>query len=220
MPWCSPRLPVRPGCRGARVIERLPRTQHKAMLVCRYQVAWRDQWGPTPRCEHSNASGRPDRVSVRWDAGLGGRFRSYRIHHSNDSVLGPAVRALQPLHLATVAVGDSPHGTRGGAGPAPNTRHEVHSTPFSLRPLASHNQQSALKPHTAAHDVAEEEAPGFSLSKGDPAVNCAHPCVHWCRYSPRTRCLHELPARSSDRKSGRYWVRTSDLSRVKRALYH
>ncbi len=100
--------------------------------------------GPTPRCEYLNRSGVSDRVSARSDAALGGRFRSYRVHHSNDSVLGPAVRALQPQHLATVAIGDSPHGIRGGAGPAPNTRYEVHSTPFSLRPLASHNQQSAL----------------------------------------------------------------------------
>ena len=36
----------------------------------------------------------------------------------------------------------------------------------------------------------------------------------------RARRPHEIPARSGDRNSGRYWVRTSDLSRVKRALYH
>ena len=29
----------------ARVIKSLPRDQHTAILVCRYQAVWRDQWG-------------------------------------------------------------------------------------------------------------------------------------------------------------------------------
>ena len=109
------------------------------------------------------------------DIGLGGRFRKYHIHHSNDLILGPAIRTLQPLHLATVAIGDSTHGIRGGAGPAPNARYEVHSTPLSLRPLASHNHQAPQYPQNAALSAAEEEAPSFLLSKGDPATTCVRP---------------------------------------------
>ena len=113
-------------------------------------------------------------MSTKLDVGLGGRFRNHHIHHSNDLVLGPAIRTLQPLHLATVAIGDSAHGMRGGAGPAPNARYEVHSTPFSLRPLASHDHQTPQYPQNAALGAAEEEAPSFSLSKGDSTTTYAH----------------------------------------------
>ena len=157
------------------------------------------------------------------DVGLGGRFRNHHIHHSNDLVLGPAIRTLQPLHLATVAVGDSAHGICGGAGPAPNARHEVHLTPLSLRPLASHLYQTPHYPQNAALSAAEEEAPSFSLSKGDSTTTSAHPSIRpstGAAAAVRARRPHEDPARSSVRNSGPYWVRTSDLSRVKRALYH
>ena len=113
-------------------------------------------------------------MSTKLDVGLGGRFRNHHIHHSNDLVLGPAIRTLQPLHLATVAIGDSAHGMRGGAGPAPNARYEVHSTPLSLRPLASHNHQPPHYPQNAALSAAEEEKPSFSLSKGDSTTTYAH----------------------------------------------
>ena len=136
-----------------------------------------------PRRDPRNRNGRPDRVSTKLDVGLGGRLRNHHIHHSNDLVLGPAIRTLQPLHLATVIIGDSAHGMRGGAGPAPNARYEVHSTPLSLRPLASHNHRSSHYPQNAALSAAEEEKPSFSLSKGDSATACAQPSVHWCRCS-------------------------------------
>ena len=113
-------------------------------------------------------------MSTKLDVGLGGRFRNHHIHHSNDLVLGPAIRTLQPLHLATVAVGDSAHGICGGAGPAPNARHEVHLTLLSLRPLASHLYQTPHYPQNAALSAAEEEAPSFSLSKGDSTTTYAH----------------------------------------------
>lgn len=193
MSWRGPRLPVRPGCWGARLIERWLRDQQGSMLVCRKQVVWRDQYGPTPRWDPRYRNGRPDKVSRKLDVRLGGRFRNHHIHHSNDLVLGPAIRTLQPLHLATVAIGDSAHGMRGSAGPAPNARYEVHSTPLSLRPLASHNHQVPQYPQNAALSAAEEEAPSFSLSKGDPATTCAHPSVPGCRCSR----LCEASARSS-----------------------
>ena len=148
-------------------------------------------------------------MSTKLDVRLGGRFRNHHIHHSNDLVLGPAIRTLQPLHLATVAIGDSAHGMRGSAGPAPNARYEVHSTPLSLRPLASHNHQAPQYPQNAALSAAEEEAPSFLLSKGDPATTCAHPSVPWCCCRRLCEGPHEVPAPSSDRNSGRYWVRNN-----------
>ena len=209
MSWRSPRLPVRPGCWGARLIERWLRDQQGSMLVCRKQVVWRDQYGPTPRWDPRYRNGRPDKVSTKLDVRLGGRFRNHHIHHSNDLVLGPAIRTLQPLHLATVAIGDSAHGMRGSAGPAPNARHEVHLTLLSLRPLASLHHQTPQYPQNAALSAAEEEAPSFLLSKvtqlrlapirlspGAAAAVCA-------------RRPHEVPAPSSDRNGGRYWVRNN-----------
>ena len=133
-------------------------------------------------------------MSRKLDVRLGGRFRNHHIHHSNDLVLGPAIRTLQPLHLATVAIGDSAHGMRGSAGPAPHARHEVHLTLLSLRPLASLHHQTPQYPQNAALSAAEEEVPSFSLSKGDEATTCAHPSDHWCRCS--------RPREASARRSG------------------
>lgn len=126
-------------------------------------------------------------MSTKLDVGLGGRFRNHHIHQSNDLVLGPAIRTLQPLHLAPVAIGDSAHGIRGGAGPAPNARHEVHLTPISLRPLASHLHQTPHYPQNAALSAAEEEAPSFSLSNGDSTATCAHPSVPPVPLQPSVR---------------------------------
>ena len=178
MSWRSPQYSCKTGLLEARLIERWLRDQQGSMLVCRKQVVWRDQYGPTPRWDPRYRNGRRTRyreVGCQAEVAFGiitfiTRMTWFWVPQS-----GHCSHCTSRLSLsATARVTSRERGSHA-------THVTVHLTLLSLRPLASLHHQTPQYPRRP-HSALPRKGTSFLLSKGDPA-DLRPPSVPGCRCS-------------------------------------